>query len=49
MGLVAVVAKRAFARRSFEGALVRALPAVSAAVIVVACVAMTAHALPKLH
>ena len=49
LGLVAVIAKRAFARRSFEGALIRALPAVSAAVILVAGVAMTARALPKLH
>jgi ABC-type nickel/cobalt efflux system permease component RcnA len=44
LGLVAVVAKRAFARRSFEGAIVRALPAVSAAVIVIAGVAMTVRA-----
>jgi len=44
LGLVAVVAKRAFARRSFEGVLVRALPAVSAAVIVIAGVAMTVRA-----
>jgi ABC-type nickel/cobalt efflux system permease component RcnA len=49
LGLVAVVAKRAFAGRSFEGAIVRALPAVSALVIVVAGVAMTARALPKVH
>src|SRR6266513_198127 len=40
IGLVAVVARRAFARRSFDGLLVRALPAVSAAVILAAGVAM---------
>lgn len=49
MGLLAVVAKRAFSRRSFEGALVRALPAVSALVIVVAGLAMTLRALPGVH
>ena len=47
VGLVAVLAKRAFARRSFDGRLVRALPAASAVVILVAGVAMTVHALPK--
>jgi nickel/cobalt exporter len=49
LGLAAVLAKRAFARRSFDGVVVRALPAVSAAVIVVAGVAMTARALPGVH
>ena len=49
IGLGAVLAKKAFARRSFDGALIRALPAVSALVIVVAGVLMTAHALPKVH
>jgi len=49
LGLVAVVAKRAFAHRSFDGALVRALPAVSALVILVAGAAMTARALPGVH
>jgi ABC-type nickel/cobalt efflux system permease component RcnA len=49
IGLGAVLAKKAFARRSFDGALLRALPAVSALVIVVAGVLMTAHALPKVH
>ncbi|HEV2593374.1 MAG TPA: sulfite exporter TauE/SafE family protein [Gaiellaceae bacterium] len=49
LGLAAVVAKQAFARRSFEGVLIRALPAVSALVIVVAGVAMTVRALPKVH
>jgi ABC-type nickel/cobalt efflux system permease component RcnA len=47
VGLVAVLAKRAFARRSFDGLLVRALPAASAVVILVAGVAMTLHALPR--
>jgi nickel/cobalt exporter len=48
VGLVAVVAKRAFARRSFAGGYaLRALPALSAAVILLAGVLMTAHALPK--
>jgi len=49
LGLVAVVAKRTFARRSFNGRLVQALPAVSALVILVAGVAMTARALPGVH
>jgi nickel/cobalt transporter (NicO) family protein len=49
IGLGAVLAKKAFARRSFDGVLIRALPAVSALVIVVAGVLMTAHALPKVH
>jgi ABC-type nickel/cobalt efflux system permease component RcnA len=47
IGLVAVVARRAFRRLSFDGPLVRLLPAASALVIVVAGAAMTAHALPK--
>ena len=49
LGLVAVLAKRRFAGRSFDGLLVRALPAVSAAVIVTAGVVMTVHAIPKVH
>jgi len=49
LGLAAVVAKRAFARRSFDGRIVQALPALSAVVIVVAGVAMTARALPGVH
>jgi nickel/cobalt exporter len=49
LGLAAILAKRAFARRSFDGLLVRSLPAVSALVIVVAGVAMTARALPRVH
>jgi nickel/cobalt exporter len=46
VGLAAVLAKKAFARRSFDGLLLRALPAVSAAVILAAGVAMTVRALP---
>jgi nickel/cobalt exporter len=49
IGLGAVLAKKAFARRSFDGVLIRTLPAVSALVIVVAGVLMTAHAIPKVH
>jgi ABC-type nickel/cobalt efflux system permease component RcnA len=49
IGLVAVCAKRAFARTSFDGLLIRALPAASAAVILVAGVAMTARAIPKVR
>jgi nickel/cobalt transporter (NicO) family protein len=47
VGLVAVLAKKAFARRSFDGVLVRALPAVSAVIILFAGIAMTVRALPK--
>jgi ABC-type nickel/cobalt efflux system permease component RcnA len=49
LGVAAVLARRAFARRSFDGILVRALPAASALVIVGAGVAMTARALPGVH
>ena len=49
LGLAAVLAKRRFAVRSFDGILVRALPVVSAAVIVTAGVLMTVHAVPKVH
>ena len=49
IGLVAVLARSAFARRSFDGIALRVLPAVSAVVIVVAGVAMTVHALPKVR
>ena len=49
IGLVAVLARSAFARRSFDGLALRVLPAVSALVIVVAGVAMTVHALPKVR
>ena len=49
IGLVAVLARSAFARKSFDGLALRILPAVSAVVIVVAGVAMTVHALPKVR
>jgi ABC-type nickel/cobalt efflux system permease component RcnA len=49
VGLVAVLARSVFARRSFDGLLVRALPAVSAAVIVVAGLAMTIRAIPEVQ
>ncbi|MGH7621951.1 MAG: nickel/cobalt transporter, partial [Gemmatimonadaceae bacterium] len=49
IGLVAVLARSAFARKSFDGLALRVLPAVSAVVIVVAGVAMTVHALPKVR
>jgi ABC-type nickel/cobalt efflux system permease component RcnA len=49
LGLVAVVARRAFARRSFDGLAIRLLPAVSALIIVIAGVAMTVRALPGVH
>ena len=48
VGLLAVVAKRAFSRASFDGRLVSLLPALSALVILAAGLAMTARALPKL-
>jgi ABC-type nickel/cobalt efflux system permease component RcnA len=47
VGLVAVLARRAFARLSFQGPVARLLPAASALVILGAGLAMTAHALPK--
>jgi nickel/cobalt transporter (NicO) family protein len=47
VGLVAVLAKRMFARARFDGRLLRALPALSAAVILIAGVLMTVHAIPK--
>jgi nickel/cobalt exporter len=49
IGLVAVLARSAFGRRSFDGLVLRVLPALSAFVIVVAGVAMTVHALPKVR
>jgi nickel/cobalt transporter (NicO) family protein len=49
IGLAAVLAKKAFAKRSFDGLLIRALPAVSAAVILVAGAVMTVHAVGKVH
>jgi nickel/cobalt transporter (NicO) family protein len=47
VGLVAVLARGALRRVSFDGRLVGLLPAASALVILLAGVAMTAHALPK--
>jgi nickel/cobalt exporter len=47
IGLVAVLARRVFKRMSFEGRLIRLLPAASALVILAAGLAMTAHAVPK--
>jgi nickel/cobalt transporter (NicO) family protein len=49
IGLVAVLARSAFRRLSFEGPLVSLLPAVSALVILAAGLAMTLHALPKVR
>jgi ABC-type nickel/cobalt efflux system permease component RcnA len=48
IGLFAVVARRAFARAGFDGPLVRALPTVSALVVLALGVVMTARALPRL-
>ncbi|MDX6542498.1 MAG: nickel/cobalt transporter (NicO) family protein [Gaiellaceae bacterium] len=48
IGLVAVTAKRFFARKSFDGRLIRALPAISAVVVLVLGLAMTFRALPGL-
>ncbi len=47
IGLVAVLARRVFRRLSFEGRLIRLLPAASALVILAAGLAMTVHAVPK--
>jgi nickel/cobalt transporter (NicO) family protein len=47
IGLVAVYAKQIFKRASFEGRLVRLLPAASALVILAAGLAMTVRAVPK--
>ena len=47
VGLLAVMAKHLFHRASFEGRLIRLLPAASALVIVAAGLAMTVRALPK--
>jgi nickel/cobalt exporter len=49
IGLLAVLARRAFARFDGGGRLLSVLPAVSALVIVVAGVAMVARALPKVN
>jgi nickel/cobalt transporter (NicO) family protein len=47
IGLVAVLARRAFRRLSFDGPAMRLLPAASALVILAAGLAMTVHAVPK--
>jgi nickel/cobalt exporter len=47
IGLVAVFAKQVFKRASFEGRLIRFLPAASALVILAAGLIMTVRALPK--
>jgi nickel/cobalt transporter (NicO) family protein len=47
IGVVAVVAKSAFSRLSFEGRLLRLLPAASALAILAAGIGMTIHAIPK--
>ena len=47
IALLAVTAKRAFSRMSFEGRLVRVLPAVSALVILFVGLAMTLRAVPN--
>ena len=48
IGLVAVTAKRFFARKSFDGRLISALPAISAVVVLGLGLAMTFRALPGL-
>jgi nickel/cobalt transporter (NicO) family protein len=47
IGLLAVLARRTFSRVSFDGALVRALPALSALVVLGLGFAMTLRAVPK--
>jgi nickel/cobalt transporter (NicO) family protein len=49
IGLVAVLARNAFSRLSFEGRLVSLLPAASALMILAAGLAMTVNALPKVR
>ena len=49
IGLVAVLARRAFRRLSFEGRLVSLLPAASALLILAVGLAMTINALPKVR
>ena len=47
IGLVAVLAKRLFTRVSLEGRVIRALPAASAALILVVGLTLTVKALPE--
>jgi nickel/cobalt transporter (NicO) family protein len=49
IGLLAVTAKRVFSRVSFDGPVVRALPAVSALVVLTLGVAMTLRSLPTIN
>ena len=49
IGLVAVLARNAFGRLSFEGRLVSLLPTASAVAILVAGLVMTLHALPEVN
>jgi ABC-type nickel/cobalt efflux system permease component RcnA len=49
VGLLAVLAKRAFARVSFERGAIALLPAASALVILLAGAVMTVRALPKVR
>ena len=49
IGLVAVLARGAFRRLSFERGVVALLPALSALVILGAGIAMTVHAIPKVR
>ncbi|HEY6067285.1 MAG TPA: sulfite exporter TauE/SafE family protein [Gaiellaceae bacterium] len=49
IGLVAVLARGAFRKHSFDGRLLSVLPAVSALVIVAAGLAMTVHSIPKVR
>jgi nickel/cobalt transporter (NicO) family protein len=48
IGLLAISAKQVFSRKSFEGRLIRALPAFSAAAIVALGLVMTVRSLPTL-
>jgi nickel/cobalt exporter len=47
IGVVAVLARNAFGRLSFEGRALRLLPTLSAAAILAAGIGMTIHAIPK--
>jgi nickel/cobalt transporter (NicO) family protein len=47
IGLVAVLARSTFSRVSFDGAVIRALPAVSAVVVLALGLAMTLRAVPR--
>jgi nickel/cobalt transporter (NicO) family protein len=46
IGLLAVLARRAFSRARLDGPVIRALPAISAAVIVVVGLAIAVRAVP---